>query len=254
MPNVVINGVKYHYEAKIPEHCEQVIIFVHGAGGSHRHWTRQVSELGNKYFTIAVDLPGHGDSEGSASSKIEEYSNFIYEFAEHVVGTRFYLAGHSMGGAIAMNYAVRFADKLNGLILIGTGARLRVATVILETFAAGNRFPQLMDFAYGRGAPSELINLARLEMENTDPNVYYNDFLACDNFDIMEQLKLIKTPTLILGASEDRMTPLKYSEFLAQNICNSILEKIDDAGHMMMLEKPEQVNTKIIQFIEKQFC
>lgn len=250
MPKVVINGIKYHYEAKFPKHYQQVIIFIHGAGGNHKHWSKQIIELGKKYFTIAVDLPGHGDSEGQASSSIEEYSNFIHLFAEHVIGTRFFLAGHSMGGAIAMDYATRFPGNLHGLVLVGTGARLRVAKEILETFAAGKRFPQLMDFAYGKDAPNELIDLARLEMENTDPQVYYNDFLACDNFNIMEHLSLIKIPTLILGSSEDKLTPFKYSEYLAQNISNAKLARIDNAGHMMMLEKPDQVNSEVIQFIE----
>ncbi len=250
MPEVIINGKKYHYAAGIPQsQAEHVIILVHGAGGNHRHWAYQTTHLGKKYLAIAVDLPGHGGSEGSSCDKIEEYADFIYDFAAHVTGTKFFLAGHSMGGAIALDFALRYPQQLHGLVLVGTGARLRVAQPILDTFASGNRFYQLLEFAYGSAASTELLDLARKEMDNTDPIVYYNDFTACDKFDVMDRLQEINLPTLVLAAGEDRLTPVKYSEFLAANISNARLEIIKQAGHMLMLEKPEEVNSAIERFI-----
>lgn len=249
MPKVCINGKMYHYAAGIPDRePEGVVVFVHGAGGNHRHWSFQVPSLGLKRLTLAVDLPGHGLSEGQAAKSIGEYAEFIYDFAEHVSGSRFFLAGHSMGGAIAMDFALRFPEKLAGLILVGTGARLRVAPALLETFGSGRHFMPLIDLAYGPDTPAELVDLAREEMRQTNPDVHYSDFLACDAFDIMERVGEINTPTLVLGASEDRLTPLKYSRYLAEQIKNARLEIIEGAGHMMTLEKPEAVNRYIEQF------
>lgn len=251
MPKVAINSKFYHYAAGIPQYNngKYAIIFIHGAGGSHKHWSCQTAELGQKFLTIAVDLPGHGDSEGGPCKKIGDYSDFIYDFAGRVLGTKFFLAGHSMGGAIAMDFALRYPNKLNGLILIGTGARLRVAPSILNTFAAGELLPQFISYAYSDTASPDLIKQAEIEMANTDPSIYYNDFLACDMFNYSEHIQAINTPTLVLGATADRLTPPKYSHYLAENIPNSQLQIIEQAGHMMMLEKPQQTNASIEKFI-----
>ena len=252
MPNVVINGTVYHYAAKMPKKDpECAIVFVHGAGGSHTHWTPQVVGLGDKYLTIAIDLPGHGKSGGQASNKLEEYTDFVYNFGRHVLGSSFYLAGHSMGGAITMDFALNYADELQGMILIGTGARLRVAPVMLETFASGQKFPQMIDYAYGPAASAAMLKAARQEMEATDAAVYYKDFQACDQFDIMDRLHLIRNSCLIIGAAQDKLTPAKYSLFLAEKINSSKVTIIENAGHMMMLEKPQEVNIIIEKFIQK---
>ncbi|MFA7468789.1 MAG: alpha/beta hydrolase, partial [Desulfotomaculaceae bacterium] len=101
----------------------------------------------------------------------------------------------------------------------------------------------------GPGTPAELINLAREEMVQTNPDVYYNDFTACENFDVMVRVKEIKVPTLVIGASGDRLTPVKFSGYLAEQINNARMEIIEEAGHMMMLEKPEALNLHLQQFI-----
>ncbi len=251
MPKVYINGKLYHYAAGIPKRDPSaIIVFIHGAGGNHTHWSYQTSALGNQFLCLAVDLPGHGLSEGQASDSISEYAGFVQGFIEHVAGAPVFLAGHSMGGAIAMESGLRFPDKLWGLILIGTGARLRVAPPVLETFGAGKHFLPFTDYAYGSGTSPELLQKARQEMLETDPMVFFKDLTACNNFDIMERVSDIGLPTLVLGASDDRLTPLKYSRYLAENIKNSRLEIIENSGHMMMLEKPAEVNKHIEQFVK----
>jgi len=250
MPNAVINGIMYHYDASIPNtDPEEIVIFVHGAGGSHRHWMYQINGLGDSILAIALDLPGHGKSGGNVCNTIADYCEFIYNFAEHIIGAKFIMVGHSMGGAITMEFAMRYPHMLEKLILIGTGARLRVAPSMLDAFAQGKKFPQMINFAYGQGASIELLKAARQEMEMTDALIYYNDFVACNNFDVMNEVKSINLPTLIIAAAEDKLTPPKYSEYLANNINGSQMTIIKKAGHMMMLEYPEEVNIIIKHFI-----
>ena len=244
MPKVIIDGKMYYYDAEIPrQDTKCAIIFIHGAGGSHKHWTNQTTGLGQKFLTIAVDLPGHGDSEGQPFDYLEGYSNFLYDFARRVLANKFVLASHSMGGAIALNFALRFPEQLSGLILIGTGASMRVSPYILDLFAPGKSFPDFINFANSDAANPDLFKQAGID------EIYYHDFLFCDGFNYKDRLKDIATPTLVIGATEDPIKPLKCSQYLADNIPDSHLQIIEQAGHLMMLEKPQEVNQCIEKFI-----
>ncbi len=244
MPKVIIDSKMYYYDAGIPQQNSKcAIIFIHGAGGSHNHWVQQTLELGQKFLTIAVDLPGHGDSEGEPFDELEDYSNFLYDFTERVLGSKFVLASHSMGGAIALDFALRFPDKLSGLILIGTGARMRVTPAIIDIFAPGKSFPNFITFTDSAAANPEVFKQAGID------TIYYHDFLFCDGFNYMERIKYINTPTLVIGGTKDPIKPPKCSKYLANNIPNSHLHIIKEAGHLMMLEKPQQINASIEQFI-----
>lgn len=253
MPYITIEGLNYYYEAGLPGQKEpqQTILFVHGAGGSHRHWLPQINTLKEDYMVLAVDLPGHGYSQGKSANSIAFYREFIRSFAEKLIGHPFFLAGHSMGGAIALDFARCYPEMLAGMILIGTGARLKVLPSILETFAKGEHYPELIRLAYGQNAPAFLLESAHREMEEVPPSVYYDDFLACNGFDLMKELPTINVPTLVISADQDVLTPVKFGRYLQENLPQAKLEIISGAGHMMMLEKPEEVNQSISRFLRE---
>ncbi|MCS5695879.1 alpha/beta hydrolase [Desulfofundulus thermocisternus] len=252
MPFITIDSLNYYYSAEMPKDKEpkQTILFVHGAGGSHRHWLYQLNGLKENYMVLAVDLPGHGQSQGEAYDNITAYRQFINAFTEKLIGHRFILAGHSMGGAITLDFARSYPEKLAGMILIGTGARLRVLPAILETLQQGKYYTDLIQLAYSKDAPASLLEAARREMESVPPKVYLADFTACNGFDLMDMLPLIKVPSLVISADQDMLTPVKYGEFLQRNLPLARLEIIQGAGHMMMLEKPGEINAAINRFIE----
>lgn len=253
MPYVIIDGISYHYSAKVPTSGdpEQAVLFIHGAGGSHARWSLQVSRLGRRFLAMAVDLPGHGLSGGAARDSIESYREFIMSFTDRLLGSPFYLAGHSMGGAIALDFALNYPGRLAGLVLMGTGARLRVLPAILEAFAGGKKPDSMARFMYRPGAPEAVLKAAEEEMESTSPKVYYSDFVACDKFDASSRLGQIDVPTLVMTGEQDALTPLKYGKFLAGGIKNATFEIIEDAGHMLMLEQPGVVNSALERFMEK---
>ncbi|GBF34953.1 alpha/beta hydrolase fold [Desulfocucumis palustris] len=251
MPYVTMRGEKYHYGAGLPSpgNPKQAIIFVHGAGGSHRHWSEQVAELGKKYLVIAPDLPGHGLSGGAPLDSISAYSAFIRELAEILLGIPFYLAGHSMGGAVALDYVLNNPGRLAGLILIGTGSRLRVKQELLETFKNGNIPEGMENFLYSKDTPGNMLDAAARELKSVAPEVFYKDFLACDNFNVDTLLDDINVPTLVVSSAQDVMTPVKYGRRLADGIRKAEFKIIDGAGHMMMLEQPAGLNKAIAEFI-----
>ncbi len=253
MPNVIIDGTNYHYSAGMPDggEAKQAVLFVHGAGGSHKHWVHQVSILGRRYMVMAVDLPGHGQSGGTARDSVEAYSDFIYRFAERLLGFPFFLGGHSMGGAIALDFAINYPGRLAGLILVGTGARLRVLPDLMELVDRGGIPENLAALMYRPGTAETVIQMAKEDIKRVGPLVFRSDFKACDKFDHMRRLGEIEVPALVLTGDKDVMTPLKYGKFLTDNIKKASFEIIEDAGHMPMLEQPGAVNDSIIEFIEK---
>ncbi len=250
MPYLKVNDKNYYYAGNIDQKGMPVI-FCHGSGGGHHHWLYQFKNLPHTINTFAVDLPGHGRSQGKPEDAVGSYRDWLQRFINVLGIGPFILAGHSLGGAIALAYALKYPDQLKGLILIGTGARLRVLPSFLEELNKGNTPKELINYVYTPDTPEDLVKRARREIEDTDPSVYLADFEACDKFDIIEHLHHINKPTLIICGSEDSLTPVKYSRFLKENLPQSKLEVIQGAGHMVMLEKPEAVNRAISRFIEE---
>ncbi|GAB6178700.1 alpha/beta hydrolase [Desulfotomaculum defluvii] len=253
MPFITVNSIQCHYQRNIPatNKPKQGLLFVHGAGGSHQNWHFQLAHMSEDYLLIALDLPGHGLSEGNALDRIEAYSQFIKDFSELVLDTPFFLVGHSMGGAIAMDFAFNYPQKLAGLILVGTGSRLRVMPQLLETFKNNEHFLGLEKFLYSTDTQPATLLRAKEEMESVHPSVFFADFTACNLFDATDRLENIKVPTLVISADMDVMTPIKYGQYLANKIPNSRMKIIAGAGHMMMQERPKEFNQTVESFMEE---
>ncbi|MFO7952839.1 MAG: alpha/beta hydrolase [Bacillota bacterium] len=252
MPYIEVDGNRCYYAGN-PSHSGVPLLFCHGSGGGHHHWIYQLKKLPKTINPLAVDLPGHGRSEGLASDNINSYRDWLEHFSQAVGLDQLVVAGHSMGGAIAMTYALVDPEKTRGLILVGSGAKLRVLPAFLDELCQGSIPAELPEYLYSSGTPEELIKRGREEVENTDPSVYLADLSACDRFDIRNELTRITPPVLIICGSEDQLTPVKYSRYLVENLPQGRLEIIEGAGHMVMLEKPEEVNQAITKFIEEAF-
>ena len=203
------------------------------------------------YDLYALDLPGHGRSRGEGRSSIADYTEFLSSFLEALDLMHTTLVGHSMGGAIAQHFAITHSSAVDRLILVGTGARLRV----LPSFLGGllDDFESTVEmglgYAYSAEASQELVDLARQEWLANAPAVLHGDFLACDRFDVMDKLEEVCCPALVICGEEDQLTPVKYSRFLAERIVDATLAVIPAAGHMVMLEQPEQVNSAMQGFL-----
>lgn len=248
MPYLELDGKRFYYAGDVNRDGVPVI-FCHGSGGGHHHWVNQIKGLRGKINPLAVDLPGHGRSEGSPANNIAVYRDWLHDFIKVLGPGSFMLGGHSMGGAIALSYALQYPAGIIGLILIGSGGRMRVWPDFLETLRKGSVPTTLTDYLYGHKASEALINKGREEVESTDAAIYYADLCACDEFDVLEDLPRISQPALMICGSEDQMTPEKYSRYLEEKLPRGQVAVIEGAGHMVMLEKPDEVNQAITKFI-----
>lgn len=229
---------------------QPALLFVHGAGGDHTIWGEQLRELAKDFSVIALDLNGHGRSparEGDGlQTYVEDVLAVLNAFAQPTV-----LVGHSMGGAIALSVALQPPKNLVGLGLVGTGARLKVHPQILELCQTDfeKAVELVISWAFAEQADPALTDKARQQMRRNGQAALYRDFLSCSTFDEMHRLSEISVPTIVICGREDKLTPVKYSEYLQQNIPNAQLQIIERAGHMVMVEQPEAV-TRVL----KEFC
>lgn len=241
----------YYFAHEAENFSRPAVILIHGAAGNHLYWPPQVRRLPDQRI-FAVDLPGHGKSEGVGHHTIDDYADEIIEFIKSLKLNSAILVGHSMGSAIALTAAIKFPKRVTGLGLVGGGARLRVAPALLQAASDPSTFLDAVHMvnenSYAIHSSERLKELGEKRMAETRPTVLYGDLLACDAFNATDQLSKVSAPTLIVCGAEDRMTPLKYSEFLRDNLANAKLEVAPDAGHMVMLEQPEKVAAILTEF------
>jgi pimeloyl-ACP methyl ester carboxylesterase len=229
------------------------VVLLHGAGGMHLHWTPEMRRLPDCRL-YALDLPGHGKSdEVGGLQTIAAYVERIQAWLSAVGLSRAVFIGHSMGGAIALEMALRYPEQVLGLGLVATGARLRVNPELLSNAANPTTFykaiEMLVSWSFSAHAPSRLVELATKRFGEVRPSVLYGDLLACNAFDVSDSLGQVICPTLCVCGAEDRMTPLRNSQFLVGQIPHAQLLIIPEGGHMLMLEQPLAVAAAFSNFL-----
>jgi pimeloyl-ACP methyl ester carboxylesterase len=233
------------------------LVFVHGAAYNHTLWSRQWPALSSLGQLVAIDLPGHGASSrfpAGQRTSIQAYANHMYALLSMLDSESNVVIGHSMGGAISMRYSIDHPDKVIGLILIGTGAKLGVSKAILGGLSKDFQLTvrdEIGGWAFAKRADKHMVEEAVREMLKCSQDVAIADFEACKEFDIRNSLSSIKAPTLIIVGDEDRLTPPKWSEFLHNKIVESQMKIIKATGHMVMIENPDEVNSALNSFISQ---
>lgn len=220
--------------------AQNTLVLVHGAGSAADIWDRVRAALTSDWRVLTPDLPGHGGAAHPGRQSVEAYAEWLEGWLAEQGVDSLVLAGHSMGGAIALQTALRGRVVPRGLILVSTGARLRVPA---ETLAGiRDDFERTMkrmgDYSFGPTAPFELRYESQPRLQAAGPMVVHDDFAACDAFDVLARLGEISLPTLVVCGADDQMTPPKYSQYLADHLPEARLELVEASGHMLPAEQP----------------
>ncbi|HEY3312938.1 MAG TPA: alpha/beta hydrolase [Anaerolineales bacterium] len=230
------------------------VILIHGAGGSHLYWPPEIRRLKNQRV-YAIDLPGHGKSEGIGRQSIVDYAHSVLEFMGALKIQKAVFVGHSMGGAVALWLGIHNPSRTLGMGLISTAPRLRVSSELLSSSSVAATLPLAVkasvEMSFGPHADPRLKELAAQRMAEVRYPVLYGDFLACSVFDESNLVGRAKAPALIICGTEDKMTPLRYSEAMHRRLKKSIFHPVEGAGHMVMLEQPLMIANILDVFLNE---
>jgi pimeloyl-ACP methyl ester carboxylesterase len=229
-------------------------LFVHGSGGTHEVWKGQLARLSGEHPVAALDLGGHGDSEDfDADAGWETLSAYVDEVAAvaAAVGPAA-LVGNSLGGAVALQYAIERDHDLDALVLAGTGAKLPVLSDLLEWLDSD--FERAVEFLHGEDrlfhdADAEYVELSIGAMRSVGRRVTARDFRTCHEFDVRDRLGEVAVPTLAVVGEHDKLTPPEYHERLAAEIPDGRYREIENAAHLAMLERPSAFNDALREFL-----
>jgi pimeloyl-ACP methyl ester carboxylesterase len=228
------------------------LIFIHGAGMDHTVWALQTRFFAYRgRGVLAVDLPGHGRSEGPALDSIAGIADWLVRLMDAAGLARAALAGHSMGALAALDCAARHAGRVRALALLGVAPKMPVHPDLLSAAEADDHlaFDLVTDWAHGdsghlggaRAPGLWLMGGGERLLERSAPGVLYRDLAACNAYrDAPARAAAVACPTLLVLGAADRMTPARAGRKLAEAIAGARLEEIPDCGHMMMTEKPDQ--------------
>jgi pimeloyl-ACP methyl ester carboxylesterase len=247
MPKVNLDPLEIFYrEAGHRDGRQPTLLLIHPAGGSANLFLEVMNLLSPTRHVMALDLPGHGQSDSWApplfpEELLERYRELVAQFAEKLGLGRFVAVGHSMGGAVALELALAYPERLEGLIVLASGGRLKVAPMVLDTIRkAFDQVPQLMG-AVGFSPSTEPRLAATLgsQLVQCSSEVYWADMKACATFDRRDRVKEILTPTLVISATDDLLVPPKIQQQLVDSLPQARLATVTRAGHFLFLERPD---------------
>jgi pimeloyl-ACP methyl ester carboxylesterase len=236
------------FDAALP-----TIVLLHGAGFDHTTWALHSRWFAHHGFgVLAPDLPGHGRSSGAPLASIADMADWTAALLDASGVAKARLIGHSMGSLIALETAARHPAKVSGLSLIGTAATMTVGPDLLKAAEANDHSAVDMVSIWGLGFQAELGGSlapglwmhsgAQRVLEQCRPGVLFNDLSACNAYqNALTAAAQVSVPTSFILGERDMMTPLKAGKALAAATPNSRTVVLSGAGHMMMVERPDEL-------------
>jgi len=234
-------------------------VFVHGAGLDHTVWALQSRWMAFHGWNVAaLDLPGHGRSEGPPLRSIADMTDWLAAVLAATGPAPAMLIGHSMGSLVVLEAAARFPGRVQSIVLIGTAAAMPVHPDLLAASAANDHAAIDMVNLWGYGQAAGLggsrspglwmVGAGERILEKAKPGVLHSDLAACNAYrDGPATAAKIAASALLICGERDQMTPLKSGRALAAIIPGATLVALQGAGHMLMAERPCEVMDAIAE-------
>jgi len=224
------------------------VVLIHGASGSGATWPA-VAAAWSWADVWAPSLPGRDGSDAIDHERADQLADWLWRFVEAEVSPPVWLVGHSLGGAIALTLALRAPSGLSGIAMVASSARLRVAPAILEAAAASSpASPMDLSVAFGPDASSTIRARYTEAAAGLPTASAIGDWMACDSFDVRDQLDRVALPAHVVWGSHDVLTIPKHQRRLVEALPRATACEYDGHGHMLPWEAPEEVADAVRTF------
>ena len=237
------------------------VVFIHGAEQDHCVWVLQSRYLAHHgHAVLALDLPGHGRSEGPPLPSVAAIADWIPALLDAAGVMQAALVGHSMGSLAALDCAARYPGRVSRIALVGAAFPMRVSPELLEATRTDEPLAQDMVNIWSHSAyahtPSNpgpgfwVIGENLRLMQRQKPGVMYVDFAACNAYAAgTERAAQVQCPALLVLGKRDLMTPARSGRELAKSIKGARVVEVAGSGHALMAEKPDDVLDALIEFL-----
>ena len=232
------------------------MVFIHGAGLDHSWFGLQSRYFGyHGWNVLAVDLPGHGRSDGPPIPTVAGMAAWIFEVLKSRKIEKASLVGHSMGSLVALECAARRPEQVERIALIGVAYPMKVGEAFLDAARRNHHDAFDMETIWGHaprvplgGNPNPGMwmygdTLARLR--RLAPGVLYNDLKACNDYTLSGG---VTCPVLFILGKQDVMTPPRNIKILQEKIPQSKSVLIEPSGHSLMAEAPDATLDALVGF------
>jgi pimeloyl-ACP methyl ester carboxylesterase len=237
------------------------IVFVHGAANDHSVWALQSRYFAHHGFnTLAVDLPGHGRSEGAALTSVEALADWLWAFVDAAGAAKVAFAGHSLGSLTALEAASRAPERVTHLALLGPAVPMVVSDMLLAAAKAddhvalelinGWSFSPAKQLGSNRQPGVWMMGNAMRLMERMHPGVLHADLAACHAYaNGLAAARAVRALTLLILGARDIMAPPRTAAELGDTLAKSRTVLLPDCGHAMMAEQPDAVLDTLRDFL-----
>lgn len=243
------------------------VVFIHGAQHDHSVWALQTRYFAHHGFgVLAVDLPGHGRSDGPARRDIGALADWLAGLLDAAGASKAILVGHSMGSLVALDASARHPERVAGLALVATAAPMTVSDALLD--AAREHEPQAIamvnqwshsTIAAKPSSPAPgfwLQGMNQRLMERIgalgEAQLFHTDFSACNAYtDALDRAASVRCPVCVLSGKRDVMTPPRASRALVDALrkAGAPVQTVElDGGHALMTEQPDAVLDALFSF------
>ena len=243
------------------DHDLPLLLFIHGAGTDRTMWVLQTRYFATHgWSVVAVDLPGHGRSEGPAVDNVDELVGWTGDLIAEIGWSRAAIVGQSLGSVVALQTAADHPDLVTGLVLVATAAALPVNANLLEAAEVDPPRAWDMVMAWSLARSSQLgghstpglwmRDSIRQTMATAPSDALHTSLMAADRYrGGLEAASRVTCPALLLLGEEDRMVPCHTAEPLADALADSQTMIVADAGHQLVTEQPDIVLTAMAEFL-----
>lgn len=241
--------------------AKPALVCLHGAGMDHTVWTLQTRYFAHHGWSVlALDLPGHGGSEGPPLTSVEAMGEWARAALAAVGGRRAAFAGHSLGALAALEAAAGAGDDAIGLLLLGVVPAMGVHPDLQAAADAGDHraVEQMVGWGFGRPmqiggnrAPGSWVSGAGLRvLERGLAGPLGNDLRAANAYaGALDAAARVRCPALVLAGDDDRMTPARQVKPLAEALPDARMVVLPKTGHMMSIERPDETLDAMRDFL-----